>query len=119
MNTDHYKQRLLAQEQELVTRIAQGLANARERDNESATDVGDQSVTSARTDEQLTEAAADSTLLGQVRDALTRIEGGTFGRCLIDGEPIEQKRLDAAPWSEYCLQHQEERESDTTRRATM
>jgi RNA polymerase-binding transcription factor DksA len=29
---------------------------------------------------------------------LRRIENGTYGQCLIDGGPIDPKRLDAVPW---------------------
>jgi DnaK suppressor protein len=40
-----------------------------------------------------------------VRDALKRIDGGTFGLCVVDREPIEPKRLDAVPWTPYCAKH--------------
>jgi DnaK suppressor protein len=53
------------------------------------------------------EAELDSTNLQQMRDALRRIDEGTFGRCIVDGEPIEEKRLEAVPWTPYCLKHQE------------
>jgi DnaK suppressor protein len=41
----------------------------------------------------------------QVREALQRIEDGTFGRCVVDGEPIESKRLEAIPWAPCCVKH--------------
>jgi DnaK suppressor protein len=53
-------------------------------------------------------AELDTTVLTQIRDALRRIEDGTFGRCVVDGEPIEPKRLEAVPWTPYCLKHQSE-----------
>jgi RNA polymerase-binding transcription factor DksA len=37
--------------------------------------------------------------------ALQRIEAGTYGQCLIDGGPIDPKRLDAVPWTPYCIRH--------------
>ena len=49
--------------------------------------------------------------LEHIRDALQRIEDGTFGRCVVDGEPIEKKRLEAVPWTPYCLKHQEQLEA--------
>ena len=42
-----------------------------------------------------------------VRDALARVDDGTFGRCIVDGGPIEEKRLDAVPWTPYCLKHEQ------------
>ena len=55
--------------------------------------------------EEFSEAELDSTVLTQVHDALARIEAGTFGTCIVDGGPIEEKRLDALPWTPYCLKH--------------
>jgi DnaK suppressor protein len=48
--------------------------------------------------------------LNQVRDALKRIDEGTFGTCVVDGKPIEDARLQAVPWTPYCLKHQQLRE---------
>ena len=45
-----------------------------------------------------------------MRAALRRIEDGTYGRCVVDGEPIDQPRLEAVPWTPYCLKHQSELE---------
>jgi RNA polymerase-binding transcription factor len=45
-----------------------------------------------------------------VRDALQRIEDGTFGKCIVDGGPIEEKRLEAIPWTPYCLKHERQNE---------
>ena len=35
--------------------------------------------------------------------ALTRLEAGTFGRCLRCGKPIAPERLEALPWAEHCI----------------
>ena len=43
-----------------------------------------------------------------MRDALQRIEEGTYGTCIIDGEPIDETRLESVPWTPYCLKHQKE-----------
>ena len=44
-------------------------------------------------------------------DALKRIDDGTFGTCVVDGGPIEEARLEAVPWTPYCLKHQQMREA--------
>jgi RNA polymerase-binding transcription factor len=46
----------------------------------------------------------------QVRDALKRIEGGTYGRCSACGLQIEAARLEAVPWAAYCLEDQEKQD---------
>ncbi len=43
--------------------------------------------------------------LKKVRGALARIENGTYGKCLINGEEIEEARLLAEPAAETCIQH--------------
>src|SRR3954471_19953682 len=55
---------------------------------------------------RFTEAELDTTTLQQVQAAVRRIENGTFGQCLVDGGPIELKRLAAVPWAPYCVRHQ-------------
>src|SRR6267142_7023853 len=53
----------------------------------------------------LPKLSLEGTVLQQVRDALQRIEDGIFGCCVVDGEPIEPKRLEAVPWTPYCVKH--------------
>lgn len=43
--------------------------------------------------------------LTSVTDALARIENGTFGKCLVGGEDIEETRLDADPSAKTCIAH--------------
>ena len=110
MNSSQYKQRLLAQEQELLARVERAMASAREPGDGSAHDIADESVTNELKEEQFAETEADRTVLNQVRDALRRIDNGTFGNCVVDGGPIEEERLEAMPWTPYCLRHQQLRE---------
>jgi len=39
----------------------------------------------------------------EVRDALERIDGGSFGICLNCDEEIAPKRLAAVPWAALCI----------------
>jgi DnaK suppressor protein len=116
MKTDQYKQRLLAMEEVLSSRMKRAGATAREPTDDSTSDAGDESVSNERKEEQLWKVDTDRTMLSQVQDALERIENGTFGNCLADGEPIDEKRLDAMPWTPYCLAHQQQLEKSQPRR---
>ena len=49
----------------------------------------------------------EANLLRQVRDALRRIADGSYGVCLHCEEDIKPKRLDAVPWTKYCIRCQE------------
>jgi DnaK suppressor protein len=45
--------------------------------------------------------------LHMIEAALARIQHGTFGVCVACGEDINPRRLDALPWTEYCLHCQQ------------
>jgi len=113
MNVQDYKRRLLELERRLSGRAVRGQESAREQVPDSPGDAGDASIAEEGESEAFTEAELDANVLQQVRDALRRIEDGTFGRCVVDGEPIEQKRLDAVPWTSYCLKHQARLEAES------
>ena len=49
----------------------------------------------------------ESNLLRNVRSALSRIADGSYGVCLHCEEDIKLKRLDAVPWTKYCIRCQE------------
>jgi DnaK suppressor protein len=119
MNLEKYRQRLLEEEQRLSDRIKRALSDVREHDDGAAHDSGDDSSIDERKDEELTSADTDRVVLTEVRDALARIADGTFGTCVVDGGPIEAARLEAMPWTPYCLTHQESRENQSQRRPTM
>ncbi|UCF44536.1 MAG: TraR/DksA C4-type zinc finger protein [Planctomycetota bacterium] len=44
-------------------------------------------------------------LLGEIDDALERIEDGTYGICQGSGKPIPKERLKAIPWAKYCVDY--------------
>ena len=48
--------------------------------------------------------------LRDVDDALGRLDDGTYGRCEVDGKPIDEERLEALPATRYCLTHEQEQE---------
>jgi DnaK suppressor protein len=107
MDVERYRQRLLAMERQLHNRIRREAETASETVDDQA-DAGDRSMVDELKEESFTLAEGASELLKQVEDALARIADGTFGRCVVDGKPIEEKRLEAVPWTPYCLKHAEQ-----------
>ncbi|WP_349431882.1 TraR/DksA C4-type zinc finger protein [Methylomarinum sp. Ch1-1] len=41
--------------------------------------------------------------IAQVKQAISRIDSGTYGICLICGSPIKKARLKAMPYSSRCM----------------
>ena len=115
MNIDDYRRRLLALERELVERLGEEVETARSAQSDQP-DPGDLGQVDELKEEYFALAQTDSVILAQVRAALRRIDNGTYGRCVVDGEPIDEKRLESVPWTPYCLKHQLELEKRASRR---
>jgi DnaK suppressor protein len=49
----------------------------------------------------------ESSLLRNVKGGLARIADGSYGVCMHCEEDIKPKRLDAVPWTKYCIKCQE------------
>ena len=120
VNTEKYKRQLKEKEQDLLAHLTRAGQLARESSDGTVRDAGDESVADEQKDEQFRGSDVNWTTLGQVREALRRLDDGTFGACLVDGEPIQETRLDAIPWTGYCLRHQQELEGvDVARKPTL
>jgi len=110
MDVEKYRSRLRALEQDLLRRLGRDVEVSR-APGEDTNDAIDQSVAHELRDQYLARAQSDSDMLGQIRAALARIEDGTYGQCLVDGEPIGEPRLEAVPWAAYCVKHREDVET--------
>ena len=110
IDVERFRQRLLQLEQETRRKIGRDLESARESADDQP-DAVDQAVVDELRDEHLVLAQTDTEVLAQIQAALERIENGTYGRCVVDGQPIEPARLEAVPWAPYCARHQREAEA--------
>jgi DnaK suppressor protein len=57
--------------------------------------------------EAVDEITEKSNTLEQVQDALKRVADGTYGTCVACGRRIPPARLEAVPWTPYCVEDQE------------
>ncbi len=51
-------------------------------------------------------------LIGKIKDALDRIEAGTFGICEECGEDISEQRLSARPVTTLCIECKKKQENE-------
>jgi DnaK suppressor protein len=114
MDIEYFRQRLLAKEQELVDLIARFENEAREFPSAEVEDFADQATSTQLKTVALEESALAAQTLSEVRDALRRIDEGTFGKCIDCGRPIEPARLEAIPWTPYCRADQEKRDREAS-----
>src|ERR1700758_1036146 len=67
-------------------------------------ELGDFCIESAAREYRFERVNQQRRLLNRIERSLERIHSGTFGECINCGEEIPRKRLNAMPWTEYCLQ---------------
>jgi DnaK suppressor protein len=112
MNTEKYRERLLAREKELRHIISRLLSEARESSSAEVEDPIDRVISSEGKAAAFGVSTAESKMLQQVRAALQRIDDGAYGTCIDCGRPIEPARLDAVPWTPYCRADQEKHDAE-------
>jgi len=98
-----YKQILEARQAELseVLRNREGITI------EKSPDALDEVQNAAERELAIRNLDRESNLLRNVRAALRRIDDGTYGTCVHCEEEISPKRLNAVPWTPYCIACQE------------
>ena len=52
----------------------------------------------------------EQALLTLVQAALKRIEDGTYGKSVVSGKPIPEKRLEVIPWADRTVEEEEQAE---------
>ena len=70
-------------------------------------DEGDRATASISTEMAAAQQTQAENLMKSIHSALERIEDGTFGECRNCGQEISAKRLEAVPWTRYCITCQE------------
>jgi DnaK suppressor protein len=79
----------------------------RETVTEDALDSTDRAVLSYERELLFSRGTHDHGQLAQVKSALDRLKSGSFGECVECGNEIGAKRLEAVPWTRYCIACQE------------
>jgi DnaK suppressor protein len=107
---DQFKKQLELREQELRRVVSRTQEDGRIADSEAAQDIADRAANSYTKEFLFAQSNNDRQLLGMVEGALGRIREGSFGECINCGNEINAKRLDAVPWTRYCIECQEKLE---------
>lgn len=102
-----YKERLLQQKKTLEHSTLTAVEQGRETIAEDAQDSADQAVFSYQKELLFTRGTHDHGQLALVKRALDRLKEGGFGECIQCGTQIGAKRLEALPWTPYCISCQE------------
>jgi RNA polymerase-binding transcription factor len=100
---EKYKKILEAKQAELSV----GLRNREDIAIEKTPDALDEVQLAGERELAIRNLDRESNLLRNVRSALARIADGSYGVCMHCEEDIKPKRLDAVPWTKFCIRCQE------------
>src|SRR3974377_1720241 len=90
-----------------ATELSVGLRNREDIAIEKTPDALDEVQLAGERELAIRNLDRESSLLRNVRGALARIADGSYGTCMHCEDEIKPKRLDAVPWTKYCIRCQE------------
>jgi DnaK suppressor protein len=107
---DHFRKKLLEKKDELFQTVSKTEQYGREADEDATQDIADKAANSYTKEFLFSQSSSERTILQLVNEALDRVEKGTFGYCVACENEINQKRLEAVPWTRHCIGCQEMQE---------
>ena len=108
---DEFRRLLLSQMDDLLQE-AEKTVTGMTADKESFPDPTDRALLESNRNFQLRIRDRERKLLNKIREALDRLETGTFGICEECGEEIEVKRLVARPVTTLCIDCKSRQEAE-------
>ena len=107
---DHFRKKLLKKKDELYRMVSKTEQYGREADEESSQDVADKAASSYTKEFLFSHSSSERSIMQLVEEALDRVGTDSFGVCIACGSAIQARRLEAVPWTRYCISCQEKQE---------
>jgi DnaK suppressor protein len=107
---ESFKKRLEERQQALRKAVSRTEEDGRVADQDTAQHIADRAASSYTKEFLFSQSNNERQLLQMVETALHRIREGVFGECVSCGNEINPKRLEAVPWTRYCIACQEKLE---------
>ena len=112
-----FKNLLQARQQELARMVSVSQEHGRSVIEDYPQDAAERASIFASKEFFFAHSTHGRRLIKMVTEALDRIEEGTYGQCVACEGEINGKRLEAVPWTRYCLPCQERLEQLANQRA--
>lgn len=109
---DDFRVKLAAKKESITRKLTDTITESKEMESNVAQDLVDKAETSYTKEFLLSLSDGDREKLLLIDEALKRLEHGEFGVCQVCGKDIGLKRLDAIPWTPYCIDDQEKAEQE-------
>jgi DnaK suppressor protein len=107
---ESFRKKLEERQVALRRMVSRTEEDGRIADQDPAQDIADRAASSYTKEFLFSQSSNERQLLAMVETALQRIREGSFGECVNCGEEINAKRLDAVPWTRFCINCQEKLE---------
>jgi DnaK suppressor protein len=107
---DTFKKQLEERQKDLRKIVARTEQDGRDAEVAAAQDIADRAANSYTKEFLFHQSNSERQTLQMVENALSRIRDGIFGECVNCGNEINAKRLEAVPWTRYCIACQEKLE---------
>lgn len=107
IDTERIRQKLKLRRQQILEFLKRLDDETQALDPDSAQDIADRSVLGMSKESLFERTSQQRIVLRMVDGALGRISDGSFGVCASCGNDISVRRLEALPWTQYCLRCQE------------
>jgi DnaK suppressor protein len=109
-NVERLRQKLEFQRHEAQQFLRRMEHEAKSLDVEATPDSADRCLISMSKESLFERSSQRRTVLRLIEAALKRISDGSFGICVACDEEIQDQRLQALPWTQFCLRCQRELE---------
>ncbi len=107
---EYYRKKLLARREELLKNIARIEEEGRAADEDPTVDLADKAANSYTKEFLFGQTNHERSMLALIDEALERIKESKFGLCTNCQGELQQKRLEAVPWTRHCITCQEKQE---------
>lgn len=112
INIEQIKRKLELRKRESLQFLRRLSQETRCAEIESSFDDADRCTADLEKESLFERSSQQRTHLRLIEAALSRIESGSFGVCVGCAEQIQPRRLEAIPWTQFCLACQEELEQE-------
>lgn len=109
---DEFRKMLAAKKESIIRKLSATITESKEMESNVAQDVVDKAETSYTKEFLLSLTDTEREQLLMIDEALKRLEHAEFGVCQLCGKDVGAKRLEAIPWTPYCIDCQEKAEEE-------
>jgi len=108
-----FRKMMLEKKERIILKLSEFINESKEVETNIAQDVVDKAESSYTKEFLLSLSDTERDQLMLIDDALRRLDKDDLGLCQLCGREISRKRLEALPWTPYCINCQEKAEKES------